>query len=83
VTLAFLTGALASGVTAAGLTTLLIWIATVLSGSSEPWSIAPGIVAVASAAVAIATYLAERVVYRRTLARWSRIGEPWAFRSDG
>ena len=39
--LAFFTGAIASGFTAAGLTALLIWIATVLAGSSDPWSIAP------------------------------------------
>jgi hypothetical protein len=79
--LAFATGAVASGFTAAGLTTLLIWVATVLSGSAEAWSIAPWIVPLAAAAVAIATYFAERIVYRRSLARMRATGEPWAYRS--
>jgi hypothetical protein len=79
-TLAFATGAIAAGVTAAGVTVLLIWIATVLSGSSDPWSIAPGLLAAVAAVVAVATYLAERLVYRRTLARMRERGEPWAYR---
>jgi apolipoprotein N-acyltransferase len=82
VKLAFATGAIAAGFTAAGLTTLLIWIATVLSGSSDPWSIAPWIVALAAALVGVATYLAERIVHRRSLARKRATGEPWAYRSS-
>ncbi|MGH2418458.1 MAG: hypothetical protein ACRDFY_09010 [Candidatus Limnocylindria bacterium] len=79
-TLAFVTGAVASGFTAAGLTALLIWVATVVSGSSDPWSLAPWLVTVAAAAVAIGTYVAERIVHRRTLARMRSTGEPWAYR---
>ena len=79
-TLAFVTGALASGFTAAGLTALLIWVATVLSGSSDPWSIAPWLVTAAAAVAAIGTYIAEAIVYRRTLARMRSTGEPWAYR---
>ena len=78
--LAFATGAIAAGFTAAGVTTLLIWIATVLSGSSGPWSIAPWIVALAAALVGVATYLAERIVYRRGLAPPRAPREP---RGDG
>lgn len=78
--LAFLTGAVASGFTAAGLTALLIWIATVLSGSSDPWSVAPWLVTSVAALVAIATYVAEGIAYRRTLVRKRSTGEPWAFR---
>jgi hypothetical protein len=78
--LAFLTGAVASGFTAAGLTALVIWIATVLSGSSDPWSIAPWLVTLVAALVAIATYVAEGIVHRRTLARKRSTGEPWAYR---
>jgi hypothetical protein len=78
--LAFMTGAVASGFTAAGLTALLIWVATVVSGSSDPWSIAPWLVTLVAALVAIATYVAEGIVYRLTLARKRSIGEPWAFR---
>ena len=79
-TLAFITGAVASGFSAAGLAALLIWIATVLTGSSDPWSIAPWLVTAAAAVVAIATYVAEGIAYRRTLARKRSTGEPWAYR---
>jgi hypothetical protein len=79
-TLAFVTGAVASGFTAAGLTALLVWIATVLSGSSDPWSMAPWLVTTVAALVAVATFVAERIAYRRTLARKRSTGEPWAFR---
>ena len=78
--LAFVTGAVASGFAAAGLVALLIWVATVLSGSSDPWSIAPWLVTAAAAVVAIATYVAEGIAYRRTLARKRSTGEPWAYR---
>jgi hypothetical protein len=81
-TLAFATGAIAAGFTAAGITTVLIWVATVLSGSSDGWSIAPWIVTVAATVVGMATYLAERIVYRRSLARMRATGEPWAYRAS-
>ena len=81
-TLAFATGAIASGFTGAGLVTLLIWIATVVSGSGEAWSIAPWLVSLAAALVGAGTYLAERIVYRRSLARMRATGEPWAYRSS-
>ena len=80
--LAFATGAIAAGFTAAGVATLLIWIATVLSGSSGPGSSAPWIVALAAALVGVATSLAARIVYRRSLARMRATGEPWAYRSS-
>ena len=79
-TLAFLTGALASGFTAAGLATLLVWVATVVTGSPQPWSWAPWVVAAIAILVAIGTYLAEGIAYRRTLAAKRSTGEPWAFR---
>ena len=78
--LAFLTGAVATGFTAAGLTTLLLWIATVLAGSSEPWTFAPWLVTGVAAVIAIATYVAEGIAHRRTLALMRSVGEPWAYR---
>lgn len=78
--LAFATGALASGLVAAGLTGLLIWIATVVTGSGDPWSVAPILVTAAAAVIGGATYLAERIVYRRSMERRRAVGEPWAFR---
>jgi phage shock protein PspC (stress-responsive transcriptional regulator) len=78
--LAFLTGAVASGFTAAGLTALLIWVATVLAGSSDPWSIAPWLVTLIAALVAVGTYVAEGIAHRKTLARMRSTGEPWAYR---
>lgn len=79
-TLAFLTGALASGFTAAGLATLGVWIATVFTGSSEPWSWAPWVVALVAIAFATGTYFAEWITHRRSLARMRSTGEPWAYR---
>jgi len=78
--LAFVTGAVASGFTAAGLTAFAVWIATVLSGSTDPWSIAPWLVSLVAAIVAVATYLAENIVHRRSLSRMRSTGEPWAYR---
>lgn len=78
--LAFVTGAAASGFTAAGLTALLVWVATVLSGAPGPWAIAPWLVTSVAALVAIATYVAERIAHRRTLDRMRSTGEPWAYR---
>jgi len=78
--LAFVTGAVASGFTAAGLTALLIWISTVVSGSTDPWSIAPWLVSAVATLVAVATYIAEGIAHRRTLQRKRSTGEPWAYR---
>ena len=80
--LAFLTGALAAGFAGAALSALIIWIVTVVSGSTAPWRSAPLIVALAAAALAIATYAAERFIYRRTQERKRATGEPWAYRDD-
>jgi hypothetical protein len=79
---AFLVGAVASGFSAAGLTALLIWVATVVAGSSDPWSIAPWLVTSVAALVAVGTYVAEGIAHRRTLARMRSTGEPWAYRGD-
>ena len=81
--LAFVIGAVASGFTAASLTALVIWIATVLSRSTDPWSIAPVLVVAVAFIVAAATYVAEGIAHRRTLARMRSTGEPWAYREDG
>jgi hypothetical protein len=82
VTLAFATGALASGLLGGGLAGVIIWIVTVLTGSSDPWSVAPLLVAGAGMVVAGATYVAERIVHRRGQQRQRAIGEPWAYRED-
>ena len=80
--LAFATGALASGLVGGGLTGLLVWVATVVTGSSDPWAAAPILVTTVAAVVGGATYLAERIVYRRSVERQRAIGEPWAYRED-
>jgi hypothetical protein len=82
VNLAFMTGALAAGLTGAALSALAIWIVTIVSGSTEPWRSAPLIVALAAGLLAVATYAAERFIYRRTQERKRATGEPWAYR-DG
>lgn len=80
--LAFATGALSTGFTAAGMTTIVIWVATLVTGSGEPWSVAPWLIPLAAAVVAGATYLAEVVVHRRSHTRMRATGEPWAYRED-
>ena len=79
-TLAFLTGAAASALTVAGLTALAVWVVTVVSGSTDPWAIAPWLVLGLAILAAIGTYVAERLVYRRSVADKRATGEPWAYR---
>jgi nitrate/nitrite transporter NarK len=82
VNVAFVTGALAAGFTGAALTALVIWVLTVLTGSADPWRVAPLVVALVAAAFAILTYVAERFIYRRSQERKRATGEPWAYRED-
>jgi steroid 5-alpha reductase family enzyme len=82
VRVAFLTAALAAGFAAAVLAVLPIWLVTLVSGSSEPWAAAAWVVPLVAVGFAAATYLAERIAHRRTLARLRATGEPWAFRED-
>jgi branched-subunit amino acid ABC-type transport system permease component len=67
---------------AAGLTALVVWVVTVLTRSGDAWSAAPVLVAGLAAIVAVLTYLAERIVYRRSMERKRATGEPWAYRED-
>jgi hypothetical protein len=78
--LAFATAALAAGVVGSALTTLLAWVATVVAGSDGAWTVAPWLGVGVGALVAVATYGAEVVVHRRTMARMRSTGEPWAYR---
>lgn len=78
--LAFITGALSAAFAAAALTALGIWVVTVVVDSPAPWSLAPLMVGLAAVIFGLATYLAERVAHRRTMARRRALGEPWAFR---
>ncbi len=78
--LAFITGALSAAFAAAALAAFAIWVVTVLVGSSRPWSVAPLVVGLVAVAFGLATYLAERIAHRRTMARRRAVGEPWAFR---
>jgi hypothetical protein len=83
VRLAFLTGAVAAALTGAAVTALVVWIVTVIAGSAAPWSVAPALIGLVAIAFGAGTYLAERIAYRRTLARMRATGEPWAFREEG
>jgi uncharacterized membrane-anchored protein len=82
VTAAFATGALASALAAAGLTALVVWIATVVTGSSDPWAVAPWLIPVVALVIGAATFLAERYLHKREGARKRATGEPWAYRQD-
>ena len=79
-TLAFMTGALASAVAGAALMTLAVWLATLLTGSGDPWAVAPWLVTLAAVVVGLATFLAERLVHEQSRARKRATGEPWAYR---
>jgi hypothetical protein len=80
--LAFLTGALASGLAAGGLTAALVWLSTLLTGSEDAWGVAPSLIVVVGLIFAAATYLAERVARANDLQRRRATGEPWAYRRD-
>ena len=80
--LAFATGALASALAAAGLIALVTWIVTVITASSDPWSVAPWLIPGAAIVVGAATFVAERYLHERTDDRKRATGEPWAYRSD-
>lgn len=80
--LAFATGALSAAIVVAVLVSVVIWIVTVIVGASGAWAWAPPIIAGLAALFGMATYLAERAVHRRTMARMRATGEPWAFRGE-
>jgi hypothetical protein len=80
VRVAFATGAIASALVGAGLAALVIWIVTAVTGSTDAWGTAPAVVTAAAAVIGGATYLAERIVYRRSMERQRSMGEPWAYR---
>jgi hypothetical protein len=82
VNLAFATGALASALAAAGLVALLTWVVTVVTGSSDPWSVALWLIPVAAIVMGAATFVAERYVAERTDDRKRATGEPWAYRNE-
>lgn len=80
--LAFATGAMSAAVAAAVLVALVIWVVTLITGATGLWASAPPAMAIGAAVFGGATYLAERLVHRRTTARMRATGEPWAFRDD-
>jgi hypothetical protein len=80
VRLAFLTGALAAGLAVAGLTALVLWVITLVSASTDPWTVAIWLIPTLAALAAVATYIAEFVVDRRMHSRKRDVGEPWAYR---
>ncbi len=80
--LAFGTGALASGATAAILTGFVIWVVSLLLGWSDPWRGGAALVLIAGVVVALGAYLAEWIAYRRTLTEMRSTGEPWAYRDN-
>lgn len=79
-TLAFVTGAMAAGLAAAGLTALAVWVTTVVASSTDAWSVAPWLLPGVAGIVAVATYVAEWLLHRRSMVRMASRGEPWAYR---
>ena len=68
------------GLAAAGLTALLVWVVTVVTGSSDPWSVGPWLIPGAAAVIGGATFLAERYLHQPNVRRKRSTGEPWAYR---
>ena len=81
-TAAFATGALASALAAAGLTALIVWVTTVVTGSSDPWSVGPWLTPGAAVVVGAATFVAERYLHDRADTDKRATGEPWAYRDE-
>lgn len=81
--MAFGTGALAAGAIAAIVTGLVMWVASLVLGTSDPWPIGAWLVPVVGVVVALAAYVAEWIAYRRTLTEMRSHGEPWAYRDEG
>jgi hypothetical protein len=77
---AFATGALAAGFAVAALSALVIWVITLISASTEPWSTAIWLTPTLAAIATVATYVAEVLVDRRTQSQKRSTGEPWAYR---
>ena len=77
---AFLTGALAGGIAAVALVALAVWLVTVVTDSTDAWAAAPWLMIGFAVLIAAGTYLAERIIHRRTMARMRAVGEPWAYR---
>jgi hypothetical protein len=82
VRLAFATGALAAGLAVAVLATLVVWAITLLTRSSDAWSVAPWLIPVLATLTVVGTYIAEVVVDRAAQRRQRDTGEPWAYRED-
>lgn len=78
--LAFLTGALAAGLAIAGLAAFVLWVITLVSASTDPWSVGIWLIPALAGIAAIATYIAEVIVDRRMHSRKRETGEPWAYR---
>ena len=77
---AFATGALASALAGAGLAAFVIWIVTLVTGSSGPWSVAAWLIPLTAVVIAAGTFVAERYLHHREHARKRSAGEPWAYR---
>ena len=80
--LAFLTGALAAGIAVAGLSALVIWVITLVTGSTDAWSVAPWLIPSLAGLATVATYVAEELVERAWQSRKRATGEPWAYREE-
>ncbi len=79
---AFATGALASGLAAAGLTGIVLWTLGLVTAGGQPFELTPAVMAIVGFLVAVVVLTAQRIAHRRTRAAWS-FGEPWAYRGEG
>jgi len=78
--LAFVTGAIASGIAVAALATVVVWVVTLVTGSGDAWGVVAWLVPAVGILAALATYVDEIIVDRLTQQRKRATGEPWAYR---
>ena len=76
---AFLTGALASALVAAGFSAVVLWIVAVLFSGGVLHQLAPLMSVIVGLVVGVVVLVAERIAHRRTRQAWT-LGEPWAYR---
>lgn len=76
---AFLTGALASALVAAGMSAVVLWVLAVLFSGGVLHDLAPLMAVTVGVVVGLVVLAAERIAHRRTRQAWT-LGEPWAYR---
>ena len=79
---AFATGALASGLLAAAVAGLVLWLVALVFFGGDVHELTPAIAALIGLVVGGLVLVAEGIAHRRGREAWT-VGEPWAYRGPG